>query len=1108
MSRIRIIGGRGGALRPWLFSGAAESRKAGRPVVLFVPEQYTLQAERDLLTGMDLPGLLDLDVVSPTKLKTLVRERLGRSGRRELDGQGRAMAVHRALHACGNSLRFYGNAGDLYGAVAGMERTLADFRDRGITAETLSGLAETARGGARRAKFHDFSLILQEYGRLLGDRFDDASSAWEDLCARLEAGSLWRGADLYVYGFDTVRPDLRRLILAVSSVCENVSVLLTMTDDAGPAGRIFRVQRESAAELKAALEERGVPCSLVFLRDPPACREPALAVLENCLFSDADASFRGDPAPAVTLYAAAHPTAEAFAVVSVLRAWRREGIPWNRMAVALRGGDSGSLTSVLRMNGIPFFHSRKEPVARHGVSRLLAGALDCVSRGPRTEPLLDAACSGFGLLSREEGARLSRYAALHGIDRGKWRKPFTRGADAEAMEALRLRLTEPVFRLHGALRDARDASASVEAVFRFLQEENVYAQLEERRRLLTERGMAAEAVVDRQVWDCLMNMLDQLWALLGGRKAPLREIARLVSGALERSFLSSLPEEEEGVAVGEIGHMLPGQTEALVLPGMNDGVMSVPPEGLLSDPEMLEIQEKTGRPFGTGPSRMTMMVRSDFYRTMTLPSKRLWVSFRLRDASGAALQPGEPVAELKRIFPGLRQRGGLADADFPLHPETPALALEGLGPRLRKVASGESEDLSPEWRAALGALWRDPRTAPAAAGMLRPLLSPPPSGKIPPETALSLFQGDRVSISRLECFAGCPYKHFLRYGLRPDVREAFDFSAADAGDFFHAALDRYTRLAVREKAWPNLTEERVNRLMDGVLDPLTGEWEDGPLSADALGRWRGEEYVRRVRRAALVLTRFAANSDFRILGTEIGFGGEEGAPPLVLELRDGSRVALQGKIDRLDRYDGPDGSFLRVLDFKSGEKELVPAKMDRGEQLQLMIYLRAALQNHPGTRPAGALYFPVQDPEVKAEDPEAAEEKRIQGTRLKGVAVRDEDVLRAMDRDASPFSLPKYQNKDGSFSKNADWVLDEKLLYALTDAAMDRAAELCGRIRSGEVPVSPSVESDRASACTFCEFAGICSRRKEDGRPLPGNVSFADAAARAGSNLPLRNGEK
>ena len=178
-----------------------------------------------------------------------------------------------------------------------------------------------------------------------------------------------------------------------------------------------------------------------------------------------------------------------------------------------------------------------------------------------------------------------------------------------------------------------------------------------------------------------------------------------------------------------------------------------------------------------------------------------------------------------------------------------------------------------------------------------------------------------------------------------------------------------------------------------------------------------------------------------------------------------------------------------------------------GEQLQLMIYLRAALRNEPGARPAGALYFPIQDAEVPAKDPEEAETLRLKELQLRGVVSREEDVLHAMDRDLSPFSLPKVLNQDGSLSKSARWVLEEKTLLALTDAAVRRAAALCEQIRSGVIPASPSVESDRSSACTFCEFSALCPKRKEDERPLPKGITFADAAAEEANN-PLRNPEK
>ena len=143
--------------------------------------------------------------------------------------------------------------------------------------------------------------------------------------------------------------------------------------------------------------------------------------------------------------------------------------------------------------------------------------------------------------------------------------------------------------------------------------------------------------------------------------------------------------------------------------------------------------------------------------------------------------------------------------------------------------------------------------------------------------------------------------------------------------------------AVGEPGWPNLDPARADALMDAVLDQLIAGWQDSPLQQDALGLWQGEELLRRVRHAASVLTRFAGNSDFEVAGTEVEFGGSDGLPPLVLALPEGDRIALQGKIDRMDLYRGPDGDFLRILDLKSSGKKLDPARMADGEQLQLMI---------------------------------------------------------------------------------------------------------------------------------------------------------------------------
>ena len=1092
MGQVRIVGGQGEALRNRLFQELKAN--AGCRRVVFVPEQYTLQTEKDLILGMGLPGLLDLEVVSPTKLKTVVSEAAGISGLKPLDERGRAMAIQQALNECGSDLKYYGNLERYFGAVSKMDETLAEMRESGLTADVLARSAEEMRG-AQKARVKDLVRIWETYDALLEGRFEDPADTWRETCLRLKRSGVWHGTRVWIYGFDAVRPNLRELIQQAAGECGEMTVLLTMTPGNRGNGRIFQVQHESARELVQGLRERGIPCGTEWLSDRSSGKASALRFLEEHFFSGGETVFREDPGPAVSLFEAASPTAEAWNCAETLLKWHGEGIPWHRMSVALPDSFAGNaLTAALRMNGIPFFTGEKEPAARHGVCRLLLAALDCAGNGYTTEKVIQAALSGYGTLTAPEGARLENYAVTRGIEYGKWKQPFTHGEEAGEMEVLRGRLTEPIDRLHSGLREARTGAESVEAVVRFLEEEGVWDQLKERQRQLREHEMYAEAVVDRQIWENLMNTLDQLWMLLGPRRAGLKDMARLIEGALERSRISSLPEEEQGVSVGKIGHMLTGETDAMILMGLNEGILNVGETGLLSDADRARLRETTGTRVGMEKQWKAMMIRSDYYRTMTLPARRLRLSYSLRQEDGTGLPAGEPVTELRRIFPGLREEGGLRAEGVPDEPQTPWTAMKGLGPRLRELREGQRKDLEPEWKDALRLLCQDGQYGAALQEMIRQTLPEDGTEKIRPEAALRLFRGEKTSVSRLESYASCPYRFFLDHGIRPLLREAWAFSAQDAGTFFHRALQEYLNQAEQEEDWPGLSDEQVDRLMDGVLARLTEEWKEGPLEGDAAGLWQGEEYLRRARHAAAALTRFAENSSFRVIGTEMEFGGEGALAPMVLTLKDGTKVALEGKIDRLDAWETPDGPFLRVLDFKSSEKELVPAKMDRGEQLQLMIYLRAAERGIPGARAAGAQYFPVQDREVEAETAAEAEKERLSKVRYRGVVLAEEEVIRAMERAISPYSMGKVLNQDGSVSRQAPWALSREALRDLMDAALEKAEELCESIRAGEIPVSPSAEDDQRSACTFCDYASVCGRRKDRERPLDKGLTFPELA--------------
>jgi len=1108
MGRAAIIGDRNGRVWPQVLRMAEESRQAGRAMVLYVPEQYTLQAERDLITGLHLPGLLDLRVISPRKLRQQVRERMG-TGTRPLLGEfGRAMAVHRAMTEKAEELRYYREMTDLPGAVKRVEEALGELRESDMDRDRLREYIRAAETGAERAKLSDLEILRDSYEALITEHFDDEKTVWTDMVARLARSGMWEGADLAVYGFDSIRPDLRELLAAVCGQVHSLRVFLTMDRREAPDGHIFFQQRESVDRLQKELEERGYLLEEIYPGGEREGSAEALRWLDRNLFARAGKTWTGDTGGALGLYAGASPWEEAGHAAETLLKWHGEGMAWNRMAVALAGENemTGMLRAALSLNGIPFQYQQKDRASDHPVCRMLLSALACLGEGYRTDRLMDVARSGYSTLNEEEGLALADYARARGIEGRRWQKPFTAGEGAAAAEKLRVKLLQPLEELRTALREARSADASAEALVWFLEKERVREKLQAQETELLEKELFREAVVNRQVWKMLMDLLDQLWTLLGGRRAAIGDLSRMLSSALEGAGLSSLPEQEEGVIIGRMGHLLAGEVEGLILPGAQDGLLAAEESGWLADPERRRLEEFTGAQIGLDREKRSLIRKYDCYRTLTLPSRRLMISWSLRGEDGGALQPDGLITEIREMFPDVKAGGGLTETEGAGGPATPRAALDGLGPRLRALKNGEREDLTAAWKNAMVSLMHSGIYGETARQMLAELLPPAEKARLAQETARQLFMTDNVSISRLESFAGCPYRHFIDYGLRPVQQETFDFQSDEAGTFFHEALDRYMKQAARERGWPDLTEEQVDRMMDGILDSLTEEWQEGPLRDGAIGWWQGETYVRRVRHAARVLTRFAGNSDFRTIATELDFGPGGTLPAIEMTLRDGSRTAIRGKIDRIDTWESGEGVWLRVVDNKSREKKPEAAKMADGEQLQLMIYLKAAAKAMPGTRLAGAFFFPVEDREVSVDedDPEAIEAARMKNVRMNGLAAAREDVIHAMDRDISPYSLDKVFNKDGTVGKNVAWAVEEETLEALTDAAVRKAGELCERIREGEIQASPSSDG-KQSVCRYCDYRGICHVRKGDERiPDPG-VTFRDIARKAGGDEAGKN---
>ena len=1068
--QVKIIGGRAGRLLPHILPQIDAARRAGTRVILLVPEQYTLQAEREIIAGLALPGLLDVEVLSPRRLTRRIRESGGHSALAPLDASGRSMAIAQALTVTQEELSYYKRVALTPGLPDKLSVLIADMQRAGLTPQALAAHAEGMKPGALKAKEGDVARVWAAYLDIIDGRFADETMQQQDVRARLIPSGVMDGAAVFVYGFDVLPGPMIELLCEGAKVCAALTVTMTMDAADAPDGRIFLTQRGSAAQLMKRLQACGMDVEWKYMN----IREDgvtALAYLEKKL-SDRQAKAWDGPAEGIAIHAAATPYAEAAHIARTLKTWHEAGVSWQRMAVAMADANamSGILATTLTAAGVPHYIARKDAALRHGLTRMLLGALRAATGGYASRDVLHMMKSGFSPLTAEEAHFLENYALENGIDHGRWRKSFTRGSKADEAETMRQRLIAPVEALHDRLKEAKTAAQSVEAVFRLLEDVNAYQTLLHREEELLRRDMGAEAAANRQVWQMIMDLLDQLHALLGERRAGMKDIARFITSGLAGTDIASLPPQPDAVMIGEAGHLLTGRIDALVLCGMQDGAMGSAQDSLLTENERRMLSEGHDRPIGLTRQETAALRQSDFYRTIALPRRELLITFAQGAQDGTALRPASLVEDVRALYPGLTVTGGVtADGSEEL-PLSPQLALDALAPRLRALADGLTEELDPAWTNALRWLWRSPEWHERTRQVLNTAVADAPQSRLPLETTRSVFSQDTVSISRLERFASCPYQHYVDYGLKPVQREAWAFEADDAGDFYHAALQGFAHAALNHPDWPDLPEEEIDALMDEVLAPLTAAWQDGPLTDSPAARLQGEKYVRTVKRAAWLFTRHARTSRFRTVGEEVEFGTEDGLPPVVLTLHDGRRIALRGKIDRIDRWDGDDGAYLRVIDYKSARKDIDPTRLYYGLQLQLMLYLQAAAQGMQGSA-AGAFYFRVNDPLVEAEDVKSAAEAAIAKTlQLKGVVLSDMKVVSAMDAEGD--ALGKIFNKNGTVASSANAYSREEM-QVLLDHTKQTAADLADGIRAGNISVSPA-ETKGWNACQWCEYSAVC----------------------------------
>ncbi|SOY29893.1 ATP-dependent helicase/deoxyribonuclease subunit B [Acetatifactor muris] len=1090
--------------------------------LIIVPDQFTMQTQKELVLLNDGGGIMNIDVLSFGRLGHRILEEVGGREIPVLDDTGKSLVLQKVAANLKEELPALGGFLHRQGYIHEVKSAISEFMQYGIGTEDVARLIAFAeKRGALVQKLRDLETLYRGFVEYIHGNFVTTEETLDVLRRSLHKSELLPGAVVAFDGFTGFTPVQVKVIAELMRLCGEVIVTLTMGAEENPYGqdseqKLFHLSKKTAMDLagiaKENLTERKQDVFIlpgdrknsvspggngfrIQYNDNHRFRSaPALKYLENHLFRYGTGSYEKEQQE-IRMFETTGPKDEVHHTgLEICRLIREEGLAYRDIALIM--GDLAEYapyveTEFAQME-IPCYIDRTRGIVLNPMIEYIKSALELYIRDFSYEAVFCYLRSGLAGLTWEEVDRLENYCLQTGI-RGyrAYSRLFTRKTpemeeDEEAlaeMNRLRERLMVQVEMLH--LREEEKTKVYVNALYDFLVQNQVQQKLAVFQNAFEEAGDLTRAKEYAQIYRLVMELLDQIYTLLGEENIPLKEFAEILEAGFGEIQVGTIPQNVDRVLVGDMERTRLNQVRVLFFLGVNDG--NIPKAasrgGIISDMDR-EFLRESELELAPSPRQQMYIQRFYLYLNMTKPSERLYLSWSKVNSAGKSIRPAYLVEMIRKLYPGITVQYPQMSSVM----EQIVTRQEGasyLAEELREYADGTLQkeretEFFTIYRVYGEAGLREKRDFLAKAAFRRY-----------EDTGLSAAVARALygvqlenSVTRLETYAACAYRHFLQYGLALRERGEFSFETVDMGNVYHAILEQFgEKLKENNYTWFDFPEEFAAGCVREVLENYAATYRNTVLYSSARNEYAVTRMGRILTRTVLTLQKQLQKGSFVPESFELSFQYADNLESVNVALTERERMRLQGRIDRIDVAEDGEKVYVKVIDYKSGNKKFDLAALYYGLQLQLVVYMNAAVEmearRHKGKEivPAALLYYHIDDPSVETAvelSPEEINREITRQLRMNGVVNSAPEIVELLDHVMEDKSdvIPVERKKDGSLSSRSS-VLSGRELKTVSDYVSRKIVRIGREILDGQISLNP-YEKGSEEACTYCAFKRVC----------------------------------
>lgn len=1060
-------------------------------LIYLVPEQFNLEAERQLIEKMDLEGLININVLSFDWLINTIIKSIGGINGIELDKFGRSMIIRKVLGTHQRELEFYKTSLNKKGLIDQFSSLFQKINMNGLEKSSLNNIfIDNIEDDYLKKKSSDILKIYQGYEDYFKKDYFTDEDQFQLVIDKIESLGFLENSSIWIDAFHGFNGLQLQLIEKMMCLCDNVTIALTL-DIENREKVPYKNINETLEKFENICLENNLEYEMVKFEKNNYNTDEILFLSEN-IFKYPNDIYDGNVKNIKGLVGTDLYTEVEMVAIELQEIIKKKDYSWQDISLIVSNLDDYQLTikSVLEEYNIPYFIDKKVSILNNPLIKFIISTLEIHQKHYRYEDIFSLVKTGFTHLTKDEAEVLENYVINYGIKGSLWKSDFKRGkkdfseGQLEYINSIRKKLMVPFFEFYDSIdKKIHNVSSFTIKYYEFLKGYGLVNQLEKWIAHLRENELFEQVNENTQIWNIIMKIIEEFVELFIDESISLKEYIQILKEGIIEYEVGILPSLGDEVLVGDVHRSKVSDVKVLCVLGMNDGLFpsKIEDNDLFSEDEKILIKDN-GLDLQSDLEYKVAEENYLVYRLFSKPKDQLIFSWALSNNEGKTLRPSIFIDKIKDIFPEIEIISFLK-----LEKEmekrllvTEKSTIKYMVNRLRKLVDGYPID----------SFWLDVyqwylKSNNNLDWLKEALFYDNKIETIDEVFAKQLYELPLyASSSRIDSFIECPFKHFVKYGLSPQDRKNFEVELPDLGIMFHASLEKFGYALKKENLkWEDLTQEKSDQIISQIVEEITSEYNDELFNENNRNKYYKNKILRVVKQSIWTLRDHVIKGDFEPKAFEIKFTDEsDGLKPVILNLENDEKLILKGTIDRLDILESNDGTYARVIDYKSGASDLKLSDIYNGNKTQLIIYLDALINdaNYFGfneIKPAGIYYFKIDDPIVDYDANKFVQDRILDEMKLSGLGIKNIDILSRMDHNlietnkSSVFDVKL--TKKGDFYSNAK-VIDDKDFYLLRKHVKNYIKNVGNRIITGETNIFPLKKSSQITACSYCDYLGIC----------------------------------